>query len=66
MEKKPFNTQVDESLANAVREKCKQENIKVTDLVEALFNFYLEGDFKIERKTVYTIKRKGARKIDRE
>lgn len=61
MSKKPFNTPVDEELAKKVRKKCKENNIKITDLVEGLFSLYINDELEIEKKTTYTIKRKGGK-----
>jgi hypothetical protein len=59
MSKKPFSTQVDETISNLFRQKCKQNGESVTDVTEALLYLYANDKIQLEKRVTYDIKNKG-------
>jgi len=53
--KKSFNTQLEENVIVSFREKCKENDEKITDIVEALFSLYASGDITLEKQIKYNI-----------
>lgn len=46
--KKAFNTSIEESVSEAFKAKCKEENIPMNKVLEMFMDLYIEGKFKIE------------------
>lgn len=55
MARKPMSIQIDESLQNAFREKCKRENLKYSEVAEALLQSYVDGKVDVAVEMRYTV-----------
>lgn len=55
MARKAMSIQVDESLQDAFREKCKCENLKYSDVAEALLQSFVKGEINVEVETRYKV-----------
>lgn len=54
MAKKGFNTPMEEDLADKFRGKCREKGLKQTDVIEALFTAFVNGDIDLETKVILT------------
>ena len=59
MAKKPFNTPVDNALADKVRAKCVKDDIRITDLMEALMTLYINDEIEVKKQVSYKVKLKS-------
>ena len=57
MARKSMSIQIEESLQDAFRDKCKSENLKYSEVAEALLQAYVEGSASKE-DTISTIEQK--------
>lgn len=55
MSRKSMSIQIEESLQDAFREKCKRENLKYSEVAEALLQSYVDGEINVEVKTMYKV-----------
>lgn len=55
MARKAMSIQIEESLQDAFREKCKCEKLKYSEVAEALFQSYVSGDIHVEVETKYKV-----------
>lgn len=55
MARKAMSIQVDDSLQDNFREKCKSENLKYSEVAEALFQAYVDGRINVEIETKYKV-----------
>lgn len=46
---------IEESLQNAFRNKCKENNMKYNEIAEALFQAYVEGTIQVKVETKYKV-----------
>lgn len=53
--RKSMSIQIDESLQDAFREKCKSENLKYSEVAEALLQSYVDGKMHVEVETKYRV-----------
>ena len=60
MARKAMSIQIEESLQDSFREKCKSEKLKYSEVAEALLQAYVLGDIqvKIEVETKYKVRPK--------
>lgn len=54
-ERKAMSIQIDKSLQDSFREKCKSENLKYSDVAEALLQAYVDGKISVEVETNYKV-----------
>ena len=47
--------QIEESLQDAFRDKCKSENLKYSEVAEALLQAYVEGNINVAIETKYKV-----------
>lgn len=55
MARKAMSIQIEESLQDAFREKCKCEKLKYSEVAEALLQSYVSGDIHVEVETKYKV-----------
>ena len=55
MARKSMSIQVEESLQDAFREKCKSEKLKYSEVAEALMQAYVSGNVFIQVETKYIV-----------
>lgn len=55
MTRKAMSIQIDDSLQDAFREKCKSEKLKYSEVAEALLQSYVSGDIHVEVETKYKV-----------
>lgn len=55
MARKSMSIQIEESLQDAFREKCKREKLKYSEVAEALLQAYVNGDVFVQVKTMYKV-----------
>ena len=55
MARKSMSIQIEESLQDAFREKCKSENLKYSEVAEALLQSYVDGSINVAVETRYTV-----------
>ncbi|MFG6378262.1 MAG: hypothetical protein K1W19_08115 [Lachnospiraceae bacterium] len=55
MARKSMSIQIDESLQDSFREKCKSEKLKYSEVAEALLQSYVDGKIHVEVETRYTV-----------
>ena len=55
MARKSMSIQVEESLQDAFREKCKSEKLKYSEVAEALMQAYVSGSVSIQVETKYIV-----------
>lgn len=55
MARKPMSIQIEESLQDAFRDKCKSENLKYSEVAEALLQAYVEGSVDVVVETKYKV-----------
>lgn len=55
MGRKPMSIQIEESLQDAFREKCKSEKLKYSEVAEALLQAYVEGNVEVTVETKYKV-----------
>ena len=48
--RRAFNTSVEEEIANAFKDKCKQENIPMNKVLEMFMEGYINNQFTVEMK----------------
>lgn len=60
MARKAMSIQIDETLQDAFRRKCKSENLKYSEVAEALLQSYVEGKVDVKVETKYTVTSKGS------
>lgn len=53
--KKSMSIQIEESLQDAFRDKCKSENLKYSEVAEALLQAYVEGSINVAIETKYKV-----------
>ena len=51
MARKTMSIQIEESLQDAFRNKCKSENLKYSEVAEALLQAYVEGNVTVAVET---------------
>jgi len=54
--RKPFNTPIEEEISTKFKEKCKENGLKMNEVLEAVMDAYIKDEFKI--KTSYNIEMK--------
>ena len=59
MARKAMSIQIDESLQRIIRDKCKAEKLKYSDVAEALLQAYVDGKVDVKVETRYTVTSKG-------
>lgn len=55
MARKSMSIQIEESLQDAFRDKCKSENLKYSEVAEALLQAYVKGNVTVEIETKYKV-----------
>ena len=55
MPRKTMSIQIDESLQDAFREKCKSEKLKYSEVAEALLQAYVNNEIYLEVETKYRV-----------
>ncbi len=55
MPRKTMSIQIDESLQDAFREKCKSEKLKYSEVAEALLQAYVNNEIHVEVETKYRV-----------
>ncbi len=55
MARKSMSIQIEESLQDAFREKCKSEKLKYSEVAEALLQSYVDGKIHVGIETRYTV-----------
>ena len=55
MPRKTMSIQIDESLQDAFREKCKSEKLKYSEVAEALLQAYVNNEIYVEVETKYRV-----------
>ena len=55
MARKSMSIQIEESLQDAFRNKCKSENLKYSEVAEALLQAYVNGDINVAIETKYKV-----------
>ena len=55
MPRKTMSIQIDESLQDAFREKCKSEKLKYSEVAEALLQAYVNGEIHVQVETKYKV-----------
>lgn len=55
MARKSMSIQIEESLQDAFREKCKSEKLKYSEVAEALLQSYVDGTVQVEIETRYKV-----------
>ena len=55
MARKAMSIQIEESLQDAFREKCKSEKLKYSEVAEALLQSYVDGNINVSVETRYTV-----------
>ena len=55
MARKTMSIQIEESLQGAFRNKCKSENLKYSEVAEALLQAYVEGNVTVAVETRYKV-----------
>ena len=55
MPRKTMSIQIDESLQDAFREKCKSEKLKYSEVAEALLQSYVNNEIHVEVETKYRV-----------
>lgn len=59
MARKAMSIQIDESLQDSFREKCKSEKLKYSEVAEALLQSYVDGTIDVTVETRYKVTPKG-------
>ena len=62
MLRKTFATTVEENLQNRFREVCKDKNLKINEVLEALMQAFINGKVDVDVTTIYTVKSKDSSK----
>ena len=62
MLRKTFATTVEENLQNRFREVCKDKNLKINEVLEALQQAFINGKVDVDVTTIYTVKSKDSSK----
>ena len=52
--KKSFTTTIEDTLQDRFKDICKENNLKMNEVIEALMQAYIDGVFKVE--TSYSVK----------
>lgn len=55
MARKSMSIQIEESLQDAFREKCKSEKLKYSEVAEALLQSYVDGNIYVSIETKYKV-----------
>jgi len=55
MARKAMSIQIEESLQDAFREKCKSEKLKYSEVAEALLQSYVDGSINVTVETRYKV-----------
>lgn len=55
MARKSMSIQIEESLQDAFREKCKSEKLKYSEVAEALLHSYVDGKIHVKVETKYKV-----------
>ena len=55
MARKSMSIQIEESLQDAFRNKCKSENLNYSEVAEALLQAYVNGDINVAIETKYKV-----------
>ena len=55
MARRSMSIQIDESLQDAFREKCKCEKLKYSEVAEALLQAYVDGKVDVKIETRYSV-----------
>ena len=55
MARKSMSIQIEKSLQDAFRDKCKSENLKYSEVAEALLQAYVEGSVDVVVETKYKV-----------
>lgn len=55
MARKAMSLQVEETLQETFRNKCKSDNLKYSEVAEALFQSYVNGDINVTVETKYKV-----------
>ena len=55
MARKSMSIQIEESLQDNFREKCKSEKLKYSEVAEALLQAYVNGDVHVQVETRYKV-----------
>ena len=55
MARQSLSIQIEESLQDAFRDKCKSENLKYSEVAEALLQAYVEGSINVAIETKYKV-----------
>lgn len=53
--RKTFATTVDENLQEEFKQSCKNKELKINEVLEALMKYFIDGNINVEVKTVYTV-----------
>ena len=59
MARKTMSIQIEESLQDAFKEKCKNEKLKYSDVAEALLQYYVDGKICVQVETKYKLSYHG-------
>lgn len=55
MARKAMSIQIEESLQDSFREKCRSEKLKYSEVAEALLQSYVDGKIHVEVETKYKV-----------
>lgn len=59
MARKTMSIQIDETLQEKFKAKCKVELLKYSDVAEALLQSFVDGEIDVHIETKYTVKPKN-------
>ena len=57
MARKAFTTTLDETLQKEFKKACAANDEKMNNVIEAFFQAYINGEFFVERKVAFELKR---------
>lgn len=57
--RKSFTTNIDEDIQVKFKESCTIQGDKMNDVLEAFMEAYINGEFEVERKVSFNLKRTG-------
>lgn len=54
--RKTFATTVDDNLQEQFKQCCREKDLKINDVLEALMKSFIDGTINVEVKKIYTVK----------
>lgn len=59
MARSPMSIQIDKTLQENFKAKCKEKSLKYSDVAEALLQSFVNGEIDVHVETKYTVKPKN-------